>query len=256
MKKYKGYLIDLDGTMYKGGEGIFGAILFVKALYQKGIPYLFLTNNAAKTQKEIAKQLQGYGILCEPRHVFTSAMAAAEVIAKEKPNAAVYMIGEAALEAALREKGLLLTHIQPDYVVMGLDRQLTYEKLVKGALALQSGAKLISTNQDVAIPTEHGLIPGNGALTKVLQVSINAKPQFIGKPEAPIMQQALQVLGTKCEETLLIGDNYQTDIMAGIHFGMDTLCVFTGVTSREVLAKKDRQPTYCTDDLEEWIVYL
>ena len=253
LKKYKGYLIDLDGTMYKGGQSIPTAVSFVKQLYEQNVPYVFLTNNAAKSQEEIALQLQNYGVICTSENVFTSAMATAQVIADGNPNAKVYMIGEASLKKELQQKGFTFDAENPDYVVIGLDRQLTYEKLVVGALAIRKGAKLISTNPDVAIPTERGFVPGNGSLTSVLHLSTGVKPLFIGKPESPIIEQALKVLGTTLEETLLVGDNYHTDIMAGISFGMDTLCVLTGVTTIEDLQKQDKQPTYCVKDLMEWM---
>lgn len=256
LKKYRGYFIDLDGTMYKGGESIPSAVAFVKELSKRDIPYLFLTNNAAKTQEEIAKQLRAYGILCHEKHVFTSAMATAQVICEEKRNASVYMIGESGLACALKAQGIIFDANHPDYVVIGLDRKLTYEKLVLGALAIRKGAKFISTNGDLAIPTERGFVPGNGSLTSVLQMSTGVDPLFIGKPEHPIMEQALKVLGTTREETLMVGDNYRTDIMAGLKFGMDTLCVFTGVTSKEDLQKEKVQPTYCVDVLTDWIKHL
>lgn len=256
LKKYRGYFIDLDGTMYKGGESIPSAVAFVKELNKRDIPYLFLTNNAAKTQDEIAVQLRSYGILCQAKHVFTSAMATAQVICAEKAHASVYMIGEQGLQCALEDKGITFDTDHPDYVVIGLDRKLTYEKLALGALAIRKGARFISTNGDLAIPTERGFVPGNGSLTSVLQVSTGVAPLFIGKPEHPIMEQALKVLGTTREETLMVGDNYRTDIMAGINFGMDTLCVFTGVTSKADLQKEEKQPTYCVDTLADWIQYL
>lgn len=256
LKKYNGYLIDLDGTMYKGGQCIPSAVTFVQSLNEREIPYLFLTNNAAKTQDEIAMQLQGYGISCEPAHVFTSAMATAEVIAEEKSDAHVYMIGESALRKELEAKQFVFDEVNPDYVVIGLDRNLSYEKLALGALAIRKGARFISTNGDVAIPTERGFVPGNGALTSVLSVSTGVAPMFIGKPEHPIMSQALKVLGTTKADTLMVGDNYQTDIMAGMNFGLDTLCVLTGVTTLADLQAQKKQPTYHVNHLTEWIVNI
>jgi len=138
--------------------------------------------------------------------------------------------------------------------VLGIDREITYEKLALGAIAIRNGAKFVSTNADIALPTERGLLPGNGALTSVLAVATQTKPVFIGKPEPIITEQALEYLGSKKEETIMVGDNYDTDILAGIRTGIDTLLVHTGVTTKEMLKTKEVQPTYTVDTLDQWEV--
>lgn len=253
MKKYNAYLIDLDGTMYRGTEKIEAAVHFVKALHDKGIPYLFVTNNSSRTPDQVAEKLLSFEIPATPEKVFTSSMATANYIAAQKEDAKIYMIGEEGLQKALYEKRFTFVEEYPDYVVVGIDQDITYEKLAKGCLGIRNGAVFVSTNADIAIPTERGLLPGNGALTSVLSVSTGIKPIFIGKPESIIMDQALQVLGTKKEESLMIGDNYDTDISAGMKAGIDTLLVHTGVTTKEKLAAYKNQPTYVIDSLTEWM---
>lgn len=253
MKKYQGYLIDLDGTMYRGTERIEEAVHFVNALYQNNIPYLFVTNNSSRRPDQIAKKLVAFEIPATPEQVFTSSQATANFIAEQNRGTNIFVIGEEGLQHALREKNFTFVDENPDYVVFGIDRDITYEKLAKGCLGIRNGATFISTNADVAIPTERGLLPGNGSLTSVLTVSTGVKPIFIGKPESIIMDQALQVLGTKKEETLMIGDNYDTDISAGIDAGLDTLLVHTGVTSKEKLTSYEKQPTYTVDSLRDWL---
>lgn len=137
-------------------------------------------------------------------------------------------------------------------MIVGLDRNVTYEKLAVACLAIRNGAKFISTNADIAIPTERGLMPGNGSLTALIETSTQVKPTFIGKPEPIITEQALKVLGTKKGETIMVGDNYDTDILAGISAGLDTLLVHTGVTTPEKLTEYKKQPTYTIDSLAEW----
>jgi 4-nitrophenyl phosphatase len=256
LKKYKGFLIDLDGTMYKGTEKIEAAGDFIEALEKKNLPYLFVTNNSSKTPEDVAKVLNDFNINASSEHVFTSSMATANLIAEEKHDAKVFMIGENGLETALLEKGLTITSDKPDYVVIGIDRQITYEKLAIGALAIRNGAKFISTNGDIAMPTERGLMPGNGSLTAVLAVSTRVNPVFIGKPESIIMEQALLELGVSKEDTLMIGDNYDTDILAGVNAGLDTLLVHSGVTLPEHLVDAEVQPTYTVNSLAEWIYRL
>ncbi|OEH93974.1 TIGR01457 family HAD-type hydrolase [Bacillus solimangrovi] len=256
MQKYTGYLIDLDGTMYRGSERIEAASDFVKALKDRELPYLFVTNNSSTRPEKVAQKLRSFDIPASEDQVFTTSMATANYIAKEKKNASVYYIGEEGLEFALKEKGLEIVSEHPDYVVVGIDRDINYEKLTKACLGVRAGATFISTNSDIAIPTERGLLPGNGSLTSVIAVSTQIKPTFIGKPESIIMEQALEALGTNKNQTIMIGDNYDTDIMAGMNAGLDTLLVHTGVTSKERLTEYDSQPTYTVDSLQDWIQYL
>lgn len=250
--KYKGYLIDLDGTMYRGTEQIEAASDFVKKLQRNYIPYLFVTNNSSRTPAQVAEKLRNFDIPAEEEQVFTTSQATANYIFELKKDASVYVIGEEGLRTALEEKGFRFTGEEADFVVVGIDRSISYEKLAVACLAVRNGATFISTNGDIAIPTERGLLPGNGSLTSVITVSTQTKPLFIGKPESIIMEQALKVLGTAKEETIMVGDYYDTDILAGMNAGMDTLLVHTGVTTKELLAAYDRKPTYAIDTLDQW----
>ncbi|MBG9911871.1 HAD family hydrolase [Bacillus xiamenensis] len=254
--KYKGYLIDLDGTMYKGTEKIEEAGQFVHKLNELNIPYLFVTNNSSRTPKQVAEKLVSFDIPATEEQVFTTSMATANYIAEQKKDASVYVIGEEGIKQAIEEKGLSFAQEDADFVVVGIDRGITYEKLAVGAIAIRQGAQFVSTNGDIAIPTERGLLPGNGSLTSVLTVTTTVQPTFIGKPESIIMEQAMRVLGTDVSETLMVGDNYDTDIIAGMNAGMDTLLVHTGVTTKELLQQVERQPTYVIDSLSEWIERL
>ncbi|MBS4190686.1 TIGR01457 family HAD-type hydrolase [Bacillus sp. FJAT-49705] len=250
--KYKGYLIDLDGTMYRGTELIKEAADFVNKLRELDLPYLFVTNNSSRTPAQVADKLRKFKIPAEDEQVFTTSMATANYIFEQKNDASVYVIGEEGIRSALKEKGLRFSEKHADYVVVGIDRTINYEKLATACLAVRNGATFISTNGDIAIPTERGLLPGNGSLTSVITVSTQTKPIFIGKPESIIMEQALQVLGTKKEETLMVGDNYDTDILAGMNAGMDTLLVHTGVTTKELLARYEKKPTNVVNSLDDW----
>ncbi|MFS8651659.1 MAG: TIGR01457 family HAD-type hydrolase [Caldibacillus sp.] len=250
--KYRAYLIDLDGTMYKGTEKIPAAADFVRRLKEKGLPYLFVTNNSTQTPEDVAAKLRGFDIPAEKEQVFTTALATAEFVSERWPEARVYFTGEEGLARALAEKGFPLAREDADVVIIGLDRQVTYEKFAVACLAIRNGARFISTNGDVALPTERGLMPGNGSLTALVSTSTQKKPIFIGKPEPIIIDMALKYLGVKKGETLIVGDNYHTDILAGIKAGIDTLLVHTGVTSKDDLARVKIQPTYSLDSLDEW----
>ncbi|MFD2656422.1 TIGR01457 family HAD-type hydrolase [Gracilibacillus thailandensis] len=252
MQKYNGFLIDLDGTVYKGTEKIIEAIDFVKELDRRGLPYLFLTNNSTKHPSDVSKKLVDMGVPSTTEHVFTTSMATASYIKEQKADAKVYPIGEEGLHMALEECGLEIVEEGAEFVVMGLDRTINYEKLAKGALNIRAGASFVATNGDVALPTERGFLPGAGSLISVLSVTTGARPKFIGKPESIIVDQALEVLGTAKEETLMVGDNYATDILAGINAGIDSLLVHTGVTTKEDLKSIEKQPTFTIDSLAEW----
>ena len=245
MKDYKGYLIDLDGTMYKGSQVIEGAIEFIDYLNKEDKDYLFVTNNSSKTPEEVAEKLNEIGFHTSSEHVITTAMATAGYISEESPGATVYMVGGTGLRKSLNDAGLIVKddeHV--DYVVMGLDEEITYEKLTVACLAVRNGAKFISTNKDVSIPKERGFLPGNGSLTSVVSVSTGQTPIFIGKPETIIMEQALEKIGHAKEECIMIGDLYDTDILAGINSGIDTLHVHTGVTTFEEIQRKEVLKTY------------
>ena len=257
MKHYKGYLIDLDGTMYKGTEEVDGAAQFIDYLNQQGIPHLYVTNNSTKTPEEVTAKLREMHIDAKPEEIVTSALATANFIANEKANASVYMIGGSGLKAALLDRRLTLRrdkHV--DYVVIGLDEQVTYDKLAISTLAVREGATFISTNPDVSIPKEIGLLPGNGAITSVVSVSTGQQPQFIGKPEPVIMDIALDILKLDKADVAMVGDLYDTDIMSGINVGVDTIHVQTGVTSFAEIQEKDVPPTYSVKDLNEVIRQL
>ncbi|GGJ62547.1 TIGR01457 family HAD-type hydrolase [Virgibacillus salexigens] len=253
-KSYHGYLIDLDGTMYKGEEPIEAAADFVAALNAKQIPYVYVTNNSSKTQEAVAEKLTYMGTTANKDQVVTTSIATANYIKAQKHNASCYVIGEEGIHQAIQKKGLTITENEDcDFVVIGIDRDITYEKLAKASIAVRNGATFISTNGDVAIPNERGLLPGNGALTSVIARSTGIDPIFIGKPESIIIEEALNVLDLEKEEVVMVGDNYNTDIRAGIDAGIDTLMVFTGVTPFEAYASLEKAPTYFVHQLDEWI---
>lgn len=251
--KYDGYLIDLDGTMYLGSEPIPEAQGFIEKLDQAHIPYLYVTNNSSKTPEQVAATLRKFDIPATTNQVFTTSQATVQFMLEQvNRKKRVYLIGEEGVRHEIQKAGFELTSENPDFVVMGIDRDISYEKLAIATMAVREGAMFISTNGDAAIPTERGLLPGNGSITSVVTIATGVKPIFIGKPEAIIMEQAIAKLGVKKERVIMVGDNYETDILAGIRFGIDTLIVHTGFTSPEQLAMKEVQPIHRVMNLSEW----
>ncbi|MFD2637756.1 TIGR01457 family HAD-type hydrolase [Piscibacillus salipiscarius] len=249
---YKGYLIDLDGTMYKGKSEIPEAKEFIRELQLRNIPFMFVTNNSSRTPGATAEKLKQFGIEAESHQVMTASLATAIHIHDEKPNATAYVIGEVGLTEALKEKGVQVVDGDADYVVMGIDRENTYRKLRDACLYVQEGAKFVATNPDIKVPTEKGLVPGNGAYVNLVENVTGVKPEIVGKPSGLMLQIALDYLGISQEEAIMVGDNYHTDILAGIHAGMDTLHVQTGVTTKDELTQFGIKPTYTIETLKDW----
>jgi len=251
---YKGYLIDLDGTAYRGTELIKETLEFVNKLHNNGIPYLFLTNNSTKTPEMVAQILKGFGYPVTENQVYTSSLATAQYVYEQKPDTNVYMIGEIGLRQALIEKKLTIVDDSDnvDYVIVGLDRKISYEKYAQACFAINNGAKLIVTNGDKALPTEQGLMPGNGSMASVISHATGVEPTFIGKPHATIMDKALAIMGLPRHEVAMIGDNYFTDILAGIHAKMPTIYIEGGFSKRVDVLTYEKQPTHLLKNLSEF----
>lgn len=256
MKHYQGYLVDLDGTMYKGEAAVDGASHFIDHLIGLQVPFLFLTNNSSRTQDQIAAKLNKLGVKAQPDQVYTSSLATADFIKEKKEQARVYVIGEEGLHKALTDRGHTLVEEEADFVVIGIDREISYSKLARACLEVRKGAGFVSTNSDTAIPTDKGMLPGNGAMTSVVAVSTGVDPIFVGKPEPIIMERALKELQLQADHVLMVGDNYHTDILAGMKAGVDTLMVETGLSSFHEIEAHTHQPTYKMLNLHEWLVEL
>ncbi|MDE7511408.1 TIGR01457 family HAD-type hydrolase [Pediococcus pentosaceus] len=255
INSYGGYLIDLDGTIYRGKEKIPAAKRFIERLQEHNIPFLFLTNNTTKTPEDVAKNLRdNHYIKAEASNVYTAALATADYLdgIADQKHRKVYIIGELGLKRAILSKGFEMDEDNPDYVVAGLDYDVTYHKFEIATLAIKKGAKFIGTNADTNLPNERGLVPGAGSVIALLERSTQQQALYIGKPETIIMEKALAVTGLSKDQVVMVGDNYMTDISAGINFGIDTLLVYTGVSTKELVAKQDIKPTHEVDSFDEW----
>lgn len=254
MKKYKAYCFDLDGTVYRGKKGIDSAVHFIHKLQQAQIDYFFVTNNSSKTREQLQKALANIGIDTPSRRIYSSALTTAKYISQHYQDAEIFMVGSDGIRSALEAEGIRIVdtdEARPDVVVMGIDPQVDYVKLVKASLAVQNGAKLIGTNEDIRFPSELGFIPGNGSFVRLVANVAAVEPIYIGKP-SPVMLEVIQEEhGFEKEEMVMIGDNYETDILCGIRFGCDTIHVNTGVTSTESVLQKEQIPTYCIESLDE-----
>lgn len=250
---YEGYLIDLDGTIYRGSEPIPAGRRFVEQLQARQIPFLFLTNNTTKTPETVANRLANeFSIHVGPETVYTATLATIDYLNDANKGKKVYVIGEPGLIEPILAAGYVWEEETPDYVVVGLDTDVTYEKFVVATLAIQKGATFIGTNPDKSIPTERGLLPGAGSVIAMIEASTQQKAIYIGKPEAIIMEKAVETLGMEKANVLMVGDNYTTDILAGINNGIDTLLVLSGFTQKADVPTLPVPPTYLVDSLDEW----
>ncbi|AIY04918.1 HAD family hydrolase [Planococcus sp. PAMC 21323] len=251
-KRYRAYCLDLDGTIYRGSEVVEEAAEFVERLQQQEIEPFYITNNASMTQQQLKDKLAGFGIIAKKEQIMSSAIAAAKYIKRWYPGKTVYMIGSDGLDQALHQEGLERVQEDADIVLIGLDKSLTYDKLATACLELRKGAVFLSTNKDLAFPSEKGFLPGNGAITRLVSASTGIEPVFIGKPEIHMLEAIQHESRFEKNDMVMIGDNYDTDIQAGIRFGIDTIHVNTGVSSKALVAEKEQLPTHMIENLGHW----
>lgn len=251
---YQGYFIDLDGTTYKGKNRIPAAARFVKRLQQAGKQVLFVTNNSTRSPEFVADNLtRNHDIHVGPENVYTTALATADYLAQRADDRKrVYVVGESGLKEALTDRGFILVNEAPDYVVVGLDSHVTYEKLEQAVLLIRAGATFIGTNADSNLPNERGMVPGAGSLIKLVEYATQQKPLMIGKPEKVIMEMALQQVDLAKDDVIMVGDNYRTDIQAAINVGMDSLLVYTGLSQPTEVAQMPVRPTFTVETLDDW----
>ncbi len=250
---YKGYLIDLDGTIYLGNEPIKAGKTFTEELQKRKIPFLFVTNNTTKEPSTVKLSLANqFDIHVNEADIYTATLATIDYMREKGLGNKVYIVGEEGLKKGILESGFIHEEKTPDYVVVGLDREINYEKLKTATLAIRNGAHFIGTNPDKNLPTDKGLIPGAGSLLALFETATNQKATVIGKPNAIIMEKALERLKLTKDDVIMVGDNYETDILAGIDNGIDSLLVLTGFTPKEAVPTLKKKPTFVINSLDEW----
>ena len=247
----RGFLIDMDGVIYRSAQLIPGAVEFIQFLQDWSIPFLFLTNNSQRTRRDVATKLVRMGVPVEERHIFTCAMATARFLARQKPNGTAYVIGEGGLLNALHLNGYSVVDKAPDYVVVGEGRTLSFEMLEHAVQMVLDGAKLIATNLDPNCPTQAGTRPGCGAIVSLVEVATGIKAFSVGKPSPVMMRIARKELGMATSETIMIGDTMETDILGGVQMGYRTVLVLSGSTRREDLSRYAYQPDMIVESIAD-----
>jgi NagD protein len=247
----KNYLIDMDGVLVSGRNLIPGAREFIQALRENDRGYLILTNNSIYTPPDLSHRLQmlGLDIACE--RIFTSAMATARFLDSQHPQGKAFVIGEAGLTDALYSIGYVTTDTEPDYVVLGETLSYNMVSITKAVQLVSGGARFIATNPDPTGPSESGIVPATGALAALIEKATGVSPMFIGKPNPFMMRAALNFLGAHTEDTVMIGDRMETDIISGVESGLETILVLTGIASLDDLHRYPYRPSRIVQSLSE-----
>ncbi|MGC0055710.1 HAD-IIA family hydrolase (plasmid) [Brucella pituitosa] len=226
----RGVVSDLDGVVYRGKTPIDDAVEVFQTWKARGIPYCFVTNNSTHTAEDVVAKLTSFGLDVGLDEVVTSAVTAAQLVRQRFPEGSrVYVIGAPSLKKAISDANLEITDKEPSVVVMGLDREITHEKMQIAVDAILKGALLIGTNPDLLLPTPTGFEPGAGAVLTAVATAARVKPIIVGKPEVHMIEAALKRIGTERSSTLMIGDQIATDIQAGKRAGLCSVLVTTGV---------------------------
>jgi NagD protein len=235
----KNYLIDMDGVLVKGKSIVPGADKFIERLIETNSKFLILTNNPLYTQRDLEHRLSLSGLNVPAQNIFTSAMATARFLQGQRPNGTAYVIGEVGLTQALHEIGYVQTDTHPDYVVLGEVNTYNFEQVTRAVRLINAGALFIATNPDNTGLTESGIVPATGAMAALIEKATGKTPFFVGKPNPLMMRSAIRYLGVHSEDTIMVGDRMDTDVVAGVMSGLDTILVLSGVST---LADVERYP--------------
>ena len=250
LRGLRAFLMDLDGVVYTGDTPIPGAAEFLRFLRQSGRRFQCITNNSTLSAAQFVAKLRGMDMPVDADQVLTSSQATALYLEERFGRGArVMVIGEEGLVRALLDQGFQLVLRQPDVVVCGLDRRLSYERLKNACFAINEGAAFVATNPDLSLPTEHGFLPGNGAALAYIQTATGVPPVVIGKPESTMLDISMRLLSVQPAETAMVGDGLITDTLAGERAGVTKILVLTGVATRADLPTSPAQPDFIFDNL-------
>ncbi len=250
----KTYLSDMDGVLVRGSQVVPGANEFVARLQAANAKFLVLTNNSLYTQRDLAARLQRIGLNVPPEAIYTSAIATAQFLQNQHPGGSAYVIGEAGLTTALHDVGYIITDHEPDYVVLGETTAYSFERITHATRMVAAGARFIATNPDVNGPADGGLVPATGAVAALIAAATGVQPYYIGKPNPIMMRTALRTLDSHSEESVMIGDRMDTDIIVGTESGLETILVLTGVTRREEVERYPYRPTHIVGSVADIVV--
>ncbi|MFA7691639.1 MAG: HAD-IIA family hydrolase [Candidatus Hydrogenedentales bacterium] len=251
MNEMKNYLLDMDGVLVRGKQAIPGAQEFINRLKEHQIKFLVLTNNPLYTQADLAYRLQAMGLNIPAANIFTSAMATALFLNAQRPKGTAFVIGESGLTSALHGIDYIITDHNPEYVVLGETLSYNFEQISKATRLISAGARFIATNPDPAGPTEQGIVPACGAMAALIEKATGRAPFFVGKPAPLMMRYAMNYLEVHSQNTVMVGDRMDTDIIAGMQAGLDTILVLSGLTDHENLGAYPFRPSLVLESVAD-----
>ncbi|MDW5595304.1 HAD-IIA family hydrolase [Conexibacter stalactiti] len=255
-REIRSWLMDMDGVLVHEESAIAGANDFLGTLKAREIPFLVLTNNSIYTRRDLSARLKMSGLEVPEESIWTSANAMAQFLHDQRPDGSAFVIGEAGLTTALHQNGYTLTEREPDYVVLGETRTYSFERITTAIRLIETGARFIATNPDPTGPSLQGPLPATGAVAALIQRATGVEPYFVGKPNPLMMRSALNAIDAHSETTAMIGDRMDTDIVAGLEAGLETILVLTGVATREAAERFPFRPTRIVRSVAELVPEL
>ena len=252
----RSWLIDMDGVLVHDDNAIPGADRFLARLEELGMGFMVMTNNSTYTPRDLAARLLSSGLRVPEDAIWTSALATARFLRKQRPNGSAFVIGESGLTTALHDAGYVLTERDPDYVVIGETRTYSFERVTRAIRLVASGARFIATNPDPTGPTPDGPVPATGAIAALISRATGVEPYFVGKPNPLMVRSALNALDAHSETAAVIGDRMDTDIKSGLEAGMQTVLVLTGSTSRDEIERHPYLPSQVVESIADLIDQL
>ncbi len=243
----------MDGVLIHEGIPVPGADRFVRTLRSTGRRFLVLTNNSMYTPRDLAARLATIGIEVPEESLWTSALATARFLDSQRPGGTAFVIGEAGLTTALHDIGYVLTDRAPDYVVLGETRTYSFEAITRAIRLVDDGARFIATNPDAVGPSIDGSLPATGSVAALIRHATGVAPYFVGKPNPLMVREGLNALGAHSETTAMVGDRMDTDMVAGMEAGLETILVLTGVTQKDDIERFPYRPNRVVDSVADLV---
>lgn len=250
------WLTDMDGVLVHEGHALPGAAAFLARLVERERRFLVLTNNSMFTPRDLAARLARAGLIVPEHAIWTSALATADFLARQLPGGTAFAIGEAGLTTALYEAGYTLSDTNPDYVVLGETRTLSFDAITRAVRLIEAGARFIVTNPDVTSPSPDGPFPATGAVAAMITAATGAQPYFIGKPNPMMFRSAMTRIQAHAETTVMIGDRMDTDVVAGMEAGLETILVLTGSTKPADIPRFPYRPTHVLETIGDVVPFI
>ncbi|TFC78866.1 HAD family hydrolase [Cryobacterium sp. TMS1-20-1] len=248
------WLTDMDGVLVHENEALPGASELLQQWTDSGTPFLVLTNNSIFTPRDLSARLRSSGLNVPEDRIWTSALATADFLKSQMPGGTAFVIGEAGITTALHEAGFIMTETAPDYVVVGETRNYSFEAITKAIRLILGGARFIATNPDATGPSKDGPMPATGAIAALITKATGMEPYVVGKPNPMMFRSAMNKIGAHSENTGMIGDRMDTDIVAGIEAGLHTILVMTGISDEAEINRYPFRPDEIVAGVHELLV--